>query len=170
MNSRLLLLLSAATLLSATGCDEKKSPAAAQAPAPKPAAAAPVAAPVAAAPTGPDGPADIVVPKFDISTAPADIAKGKETFASKGCIACHKVGGGKLVGPDLQDILVRRTQVWVEKMILKPEVMIVKDDAARAMYRSLLIPMANQAVDPVNELPFILSYLKSESKVVEARK
>ena len=150
-------------------CDEKK-PAVAVAPK---AAVPVVAAPdIAAAPTGPDGPAGIVYPTFVISTAPADIAKGKEMFAAKGCIACHKVGGGKLVGPDLQNVLIRRTQIWVEKMILKPEVMVAKDDAAKAMFRSLLVPMANQNVDPVTELPFLVGYLKSESKgpEPEARK
>ena len=167
MNHRMTCLF-AACLLGAAGCDEKKA-----APAPVPvvaAAPAPAAAPVPAAPTGPDGPTEITVPNVEISTAAADIAKGKEIFAGKGCVACHKVGGGKLVGPDLKDVLVRRTQPWVEKMILKPEVMIVKDDAAKALYRSLLVPMANQAVDVDKELPFILSYLKSESKVVEAQK
>ena len=170
MNSNRILVCAALTICLAA-CNEKKPvPPAASAPAPAAAAAAP-APEVAAAPTGPDGPEGILIPKFEISVAATDIAKGKETFAAKGCIACHKVGGGKLVGPDLQGVLVRRTQTWVEKMILKPELMVAKDDIARALFRSILVPMANQNVDPVTELPFILSYLKSEAgPVAEAKK
>ncbi|MBS1150514.1 MAG: cytochrome c2 [Myxococcaceae bacterium] len=154
------LLLAAALLFALAGCNEKKEAAPAPVAAVAPVAAAPEAPP---APTGPDGPPDIVIPSFEISATPADIGKGKDVFAAKGCIACHKVGGGKLVGPDLKDVLVRRTQPWVMKMILKPEVMLAKDDVAKAMFRSMLVPMANQNVDPINELPFILAYLKSES-------
>ncbi len=155
------LTLTAALLLGAA-CDEKKPEPAAAAVAPKPVAAAPVAE-APAAPTGPDGPSDIVVPKLEPSAAAADIAKGKDLFAAKGCVACHKIGGGKLVGPDLKDVLVRRTPTWVSKMVLKPELMVQKDDTAKALFRSLLIPMPNQGVDPQKELPFLLSYLKSES-------
>lgn len=123
-------------------------------------------APAVANPAGKsDGPASISVPPgLTVSTADPDVIKGKETFALKGCIACHKVGGGKLVGPDLKDVLKRRTETWVAKMILKPEVMIKEDDTAKDLFRTHLIPMANQNVNPATELPFILAYLKSESK------
>lgn len=143
-------LIAGLLVLAASGCEEKK-----------PAVA-----------TGPDGPASIAVPKIEVSVAQADIDKGKATFAAKGCVVCHKVGEGKLVGPDLQGVLARRTTVWVEKMILKPELMIANDDAAKELFRSSLVPMVNQQVDPVNELPFILSYLQSESKgpATEAQK
>lgn len=155
-------VISAALTVALAGCDEKKAPEVAPVQAQK--APAVAEAPTPAAPTGPDGPADLFAPKIEISTAPEDIARGKDTFAAKGCVACHKVGGGKLVGPDLKDVLVRRTQPWVEKMILNPEAMVARDDAAKAMFRTFLVPMANQKVDPVAELPFILSFLKSESK------
>ena len=36
-------------------------------------------------------------------TDPADIAKGKELFASKTCTACHLVDGGGSIGPNLTD-------------------------------------------------------------------
>lgn len=36
-------------------------------------------------------------------TDPAEIAKGKELFTSKTCIACHLVDGGGSIGPNLTD-------------------------------------------------------------------
>lgn len=36
-------------------------------------------------------------------TSPADIAKGKELFASKTCTACHLDDGGGSIGPNLTD-------------------------------------------------------------------
>lgn len=104
---------------------------------------------------------EIEVPSFEISTSPADIAKGEEVFAQKGCPACHKVGGGKLVGPDLKGVLGRRDETWVKKMILRPDVMVKEDETARKLLAEHLTPMPNQGVDPSRELPLILAYLKS---------
>ena len=56
-----------------------------------------------------EGPASIEVPHIEISSKAEDIAKGEATFVSKGCNACHKIGGGKLVGPDLLGVTSRRS-------------------------------------------------------------
>jgi cytochrome c551/c552 len=106
----------------------------------------------------------IEVPQFEISTAPADIKKGEEVFAAKGCVGCHKVGGGKLVGPDLKGVTARRDAQWVMKMILKPEVMLKEDDVAKKLLAETFVPMPNQNVDPKTELPFIMSFLKNAEK------
>jgi len=111
-----------------------------------------------------DGPASIVVADLTISTLPADIQKGQEIFATKGCAACHKVGGGKLVGPDLQGVTARRSVKWLQKMILKPEVMLQEDAAAKEMLKTHMTPMPNQNVTPDVELPAILAYLKAHEK------
>ena len=150
---RLTAILVAA--LSLTACNEKKAEPAAL-PAPDP-----VAVPAADAP-----PAKTVieVPDFVVSTAAADIKKGEEMFAAKGCIACHKIGGGKLVGPDLKGVTARCDETWIKKMILKPEVMLKEDDVAKKLLAETFVPMPNQGVNPQTELPFILAYLKSAEK------
>jgi mono/diheme cytochrome c family protein len=130
----------------------------------KPAASAPAPAPVVEAPAALPEKTVIDVPAFTISTAPADIAKGQETFAAKGCPACHKIGGGKLVGPDLKGVTARRNETWIKKMILRPDVMIKEDDIAKQLFIAHLTPMPNQGVDPKTELPLILAYLKSAEK------
>jgi cytochrome c len=143
MTKRVLTAAAAALLLSA--CSEK------------PAEAAP--APVAAAEPAP-AQTQIPTPELTISAAAADIAKGQELFAAKGCVACHKLGGGRLVGPDLKDVLTRREQEWVERMILRPDVMVKEDAVAKKLLAEYLTPMPNQSVDPQAELPFLLAYLK----------
>jgi mono/diheme cytochrome c family protein len=109
----------------------------------------------------PAGPASITIPAIAISTEAAAIQKGQELFASKGCQACHKVGGGKLVGPDLQGVTSRRNPKWIAKMILKPEVMLQEDATAKELFKTHLTPMPNQNVDPATELPALLAFLKS---------
>jgi mono/diheme cytochrome c family protein len=108
-----------------------------------------------------DGPSDIEVPEIAYSTAAADIAKGKDLFATKGCVACHRIGGGKLVGPDLKGVTARRHEKWIEKMIEHPEVMLREDGTAKGLFATYLTAMANQSVDPKTELPYLLAYLKS---------
>lgn len=141
-----------------SACDEKKKEAAP--------AAAPEAAPAPAAPAAAAEPAKTVieVPEFVIGTSPEDIKKGEELFASKGCVGCHKVGGGKLVGPDLKGVTARRDETWLKKMILRPEVMVKEDEVAKKLLAETFVPMPNQNVDPKTELPFILSFLKSAEK------
>lgn len=141
------LTVAAVAALSLLGCTEKKTD---EAP-------ATATAPVEAAPAK----TPIEVPQFEVSTAPADVKKGEELFAAKGCVACHKIGGGKLVGPDLKGVTARRELDWLKKMILKPEIMLKEDDVAKKLLAETFVPMPNQNVDPKNELPFLLAYLKS---------
>jgi mono/diheme cytochrome c family protein len=103
----------------------------------------------------------VPVPSFVISKNPADVAKGQEVFAEKGCTACHKIGGGKLVGPDLKGVTARRDETWIKRMILRPDVMVKEDAIAKKLFAEHLTPMPNQNVDPSKELPPLLAYLKS---------
>ena len=120
----------------------------------------PVAAPVALVPAR----TVIEVPEFVVSTTADDIKKGEGFFAARGCIACHKVGGGKLVGPDLKGVTARRTEKWIKSMILRPDVMVKEDEVAQKLLGETFVPMPNQGVDPKAELPFILAFLKSAEK------
>ncbi len=45
-----------------------------------------------------------------------------------------------------------------------PEVMVKEDDTAKDLLKIHLVPMTNQKVDPAQELPFILAYLKANSQ------
>lgn len=135
--------------LAAVGCDSSKT---AKAP------------PVVDSDPRPAGPEVIEVPPIAISTAPGDVDDGKSVFTKKGCNACHKLGGGKLVGPDLKGVTARRNPRWIERMILHPEIMLQQDQTARDLLRTHLVPMANQQVNPQTELPKLLAYLKANEQ------
>ena len=41
-----------------------------------------------------------------------DPVAGEQAFKTK-CAACHTIGGGKLVGPDLKEVTTRRDDAWL---------------------------------------------------------
>lgn len=119
----------------------------------------------AAAPTdvpGTGGLASLKVPDVAFSSAQGDLDKGKELFALKGCNGCHKIGGGKLVGPDLKGVTARRDKQWIAKMILRPDLMTKEDPTAKDLFKTYLTQMPNQGVNPDSELGPLVSYLKSQ--------
>lgn len=96
-----------------------------------------------------------------ISEESAEVAKGKELFQSKGCVACHTIGEGKLSGPDLQGVTERREEEWLKKWIKAPDTMVFTDPIAKEMLAEYMVPMPNQGLSD-EEVVEIISYLKFE--------
>lgn len=111
-------------------------------------------------PAAQSGLATLKVPDITFSVAPDDIEKGKGVFVAKGCNGCHKIGGGKLVGPDLKGVTARRDKQWIAKMILRPDLMVKEDPTAKDMFKTFMTAMPNQGV-PEADLPALMSYLKA---------
>lgn len=89
---------------------------------------------------------------------PALAANGKEIFKTK-CSACHKISK-RFVGPALAGITEKRTPEWIMNMILNPEVMVQKNEAAKQLLAEYLSPMANQNLTE-EEARAILEYFRT---------
>jgi protein SCO1/2 len=77
---------------------------------------------------------DAAVGTADYAKAtPLTIDKGQHLFESR-CSACHSVGGGDRIGPDLAGVTQRRERAWVARYISAPEkVRAASDPAAAAL-------------------------------------
>ncbi|MDE2597992.1 MAG: multicopper oxidase domain-containing protein [Rhodocyclaceae bacterium] len=73
-------------------------------------------------------------------------AQGKLDFESK-CLACHSIGRGRKLGPDLAGVTRRRTDVWLTRWLQSPEKMLESDAEAKALLKEFNnIPMPNQSL------------------------
>ena len=51
-----------------------------------------------------------------------------EVFFKQNCTACHTIGGGKLLGPDLKGVTKARGHEWLEKWLQNPQAVIDSGD------------------------------------------
>ena len=87
-----------------------------------------------------------------------DAVAGKLMFESK-CLACHSLGAGPRVGPDLLHVADRRTEAWLERWLTSPEKMLASDDTAKALLARHQIPMPNQNLSP-QEIRQLIRYFR----------
>ncbi len=67
-----------------------------------------------------------------------------EAIFQNSCAGCHTVGGGDLVGPDLEGVTARRDRDWLTRWISAPDVMLDQGDPIAtellAQYNNLAMP------------------------------
>lgn len=105
-------------------------------------------------------PADPEHHNIPATPAPTDpiAVKGKLDFESK-CLACHSIGGGDKLGPDLYGITERRDEPWLARWMKSPEQMVKTDPRAKAMLAKWKVPMPNQNLSD-QEVKQYLAYFK----------
>jgi nitrite reductase (NO-forming) len=81
------------------------------------------------------------------TSAPADpvAMQGKLNFESK-CLACHSIGGGDKLGPDLYGVTKRRDAGWIGRWLHDPEGMLKTDADAKKLLEKYKVPMPNQGM------------------------
>jgi mono/diheme cytochrome c family protein len=91
----------------------------------------------------------------------ADADTGKQIFQEK-CVACHTVGGGNLVGPDLKGVTERRPREWLEQWIAAPDAMLAKKDpyATDLLHQFHDLPMPNLGLSS-SDVTAVLAYLQN---------
>lgn len=94
---------------------------------------------------------------------PLDVDKGQFLFQSR-CAACHTVGAGDHVGPDLLGVTQRRPRPWLARYLAEPEKMLAEGDPVAvglfAKYRQLRMPNLGLGTEDVASL---LSWLQARS-------
>jgi nitrite reductase (NO-forming) len=81
-----------------------------------------------------------------VKATPTDpaAARGQLAFESK-CLACHSIGQGKKLGPDLAGVSKRHDAAWLTRWLKSPEEMLKTDERAKALLKEFNdIPMPNQ--------------------------
>ena len=87
-----------------------------------------------------------------------------ETIFNKTCIACHTIGSGRLVGPDLKDITDRRSEEWLISFVKSSQSMIKSGDpdavAIFNEYNELVMLDQNLTDDEVKD---VMLYIEQQS-------
>jgi mono/diheme cytochrome c family protein len=98
---------------------------------------------------------------FFITTqhAPADVIEG-ETLFKQICVACHTIGGGRLIGPDLAGVHTRRPQEWLIRYVKSSQTVIKSGDPYATQlfkdYKEVLMPDNNYSdAQIVNILEYV---------------
>ena len=110
---------------------------------------------------------------FFVFSAPATTAeklglagRGKEVFETK-CVACHTIGGGNKVGPDLQGINEKMPKEWLVDFISDPEKMFSANNPAAVKLLSeykMKMPNLGLSKDDVSAVLDFLGSQREESQ------
>ncbi|MCA9782439.1 MAG: cytochrome c [Calditrichaeota bacterium] len=93
-------------------------------------------------------------------------ASGQQIFDMK-CLSCHRMGE-RFIGPDLNQILTRRTPRYVMNMILNPTEMVQRHPEAKKLLAEYLAPMAQQNLTQ-DEARAVLEYIRSPHEAAQAK-
>ena len=87
--------------------------------------------------------------------------QGEEIFATI-CAVCHTIGGGNLVGPDLEGLAERRDEAWIIQFVQHPTQMVQSGDSvAVALFEEFFqVPMPDQPLTD-DQVRAVLEYTRS---------
>lgn len=92
-----------------------------------------------------------------------DIDKGAYLFHTR-CSACHTIGNGDKVGPDLLGVTSVRETAWLKRMIIEPDKLIEENDpiasALFKKYREIRMPKMGLAEVDVDTL---IEFMKTQT-------
>jgi len=94
---------------------------------------------------------------------------GAMLFQSR-CSACHTIGKGDAVGPDLAGVTIRRDRDWLVRYLRAPDQMLAEQDATAvallAKYKN--VPMPNLRLSD-SEIAIVLAYLEAQGRASPER-
>jgi mono/diheme cytochrome c family protein len=92
---------------------------------------------------------------------------GEQIFQSR-CTACHTIGKGKLVGPDLAGVTSRREESWLVRQIKEPDSLVAENDpvAMQLLQEANGVPMVALGLSDA-EVAAVIAYLKAIEQQAE---
>jgi cytochrome c2 len=95
------------------------------------------------------------------NAAGTDADAGKQIFQEK-CTACHTIGNGPLVGPDLKGVTTKQSHDWLEHWIAAPDKMLAEKDptATSLLHEYHDVPMPNLGLSS-SDVTAVLAYLET---------
>lgn len=104
-----------------------------------------------------------------VQNAVADSLPGQALYI-KACAACHTIGGGKRIGPDLEGLSTRRNRVWIVNYLMAPERMRAqKDPIAVELAASYSARMPTLGLSE-NDAADLIGYVDAQTYGVRADK
>ena len=102
------------------------------------------------------------------ATGGAAAQTSQELFQTR-CAVCHTIGGGKLVGPDLQGVAERRSEDWIIRFVQHSQQLVQSGDPdAVALFEEFNgIPMPDQSLSE-REIRGIIDYIGGGSSTAPA--
>lgn len=101
---------------------------------------------------------------------PITLPNGQRLFASK-CSACHTIGKGDRLGPDLAGVSARRERAWIARYIQEPDEVLAKGDPiATALYNKYKkIGMPNLRLGS-SDVADLVSFLETHAGTAASKK
>jgi mono/diheme cytochrome c family protein len=108
----------------------------------------------------------LLTPQAPTPASAAD--PGETTFQTK-CAACHSIGGGKLVGPDLKGVTSQRDRAWLISVITAPDQLIASGDPTmKELQKTYPMAMPNLGISKP-DAEAIISYIDARSSGAAAK-
>ena len=87
----------------------------------------------------------------------------------KACAACHTIGKGVRVGPDLKGVTARRDRDWLIRFLVAPNVMLAKKDPIAmeldAQFQGVRMPNLGLSKTDAADL---IAYMKTQTKRISS--
>lgn len=105
----------------------------------------------------------LLFPSPVILAQQAEVSAGEQVFQTY-CAACHSIGAGRLVGPDLIGVHDKRTQPWLEQFVKSAQSLFDSGDADAAAlfaeYSPMIMPDSAISDQQIGQ---VLLYIQSRS-------
>jgi mono/diheme cytochrome c family protein len=96
-----------------------------------------------------------------------NLTQGEQIFTQR-CAACHTIGGGNLVGPDLKGVAQRRSPQWLVGFVTAPDKVIASGDpTATQMVQQFGTQMPNLGLSSTQAAD-VLAYVEGRSNAAPA--